>query len=124
MVGDHCEADYGGRVDLRVLYGSDLRNNALFRVVRERSAGGEAGQSIPLGNGTVLIDRPPTEFYEVNTGTGDDTIDFFDPNSNRFGRWYYCEPAWGDGSIFAVFATTHLFRRNEVVSRALNSGHQ
>ncbi|MEZ5588521.1 MAG: putative Ig domain-containing protein [Sedimenticolaceae bacterium] len=113
VVGDYREADYGGRVDLRVLYGSDLRNNALFQggagsdqlVVKKQGAVYTLG-----GNDTVLI-RPSTgqNLYEVNTGTGDDTIDLLIPDNSGLSNGTTANLRGGDGSdIYSIRTTTPI----------------
>jgi Ca2+-binding RTX toxin-like protein len=88
VTGDYREADYGGRVDLRVLYGSDLRNNALFAtggdddnevVVRREGSVYTAG-----GSDTVLI-RPNVgpQHFEIDAGAGRDVLDIVLPDNSR-----------------------------------------
>lgn len=102
VTGDYREADYGGRVDLRVLYGSDLRNNALFQ-------GGDESDEVVVqkqgsvytlgGNDTVLIrpDAGPARF-EVDSGSGDDTIDLLIPDNTGLGAGTTAYLNGGSGS--------------------------
>jgi len=113
VTGDYREADYGGRVDLRVLYGSDLRNNALFQggagsdqlVVKKQGAVYTLG-----GNDTVLI-RPNTgqNLYQVNTGAGDDTIDLLIPDNTGLSNGITANLRGGDGNdIYSICATAPI----------------
>ncbi|MCP5434346.1 MAG: putative Ig domain-containing protein [Chromatiaceae bacterium] len=113
VTGDYREADYGGRVDLRALYGSDLRNNALFQ-------GGDESDDVVVkkqgsvytlgGNDTVLIcpDAGPTR-YDVYSGSGDDTIDLSIPDNNGQGGGTTAYLNGGGGSdIYRVTAGSAL----------------
>jgi Ca2+-binding RTX toxin-like protein len=79
VTGDYAEADYGGRVDLKVLYGSDFRNNAAFQGDAQEDdlvVVAKGGSVFTLGgNDTVLI-RPVdrSQSISVDTGAGNDLI--------------------------------------------------
>jgi Ca2+-binding RTX toxin-like protein len=103
VTGDYREADYGGRVDLRVLYGSDLRNSALFQgdgseddqvVVKKQ------GSVYTLGGNDEVFIRPNAGpyRYDINTGPGDDTVDLLIPDNSGLTGGTSAHLNGGDGS--------------------------
>ena len=80
VTGDYAEADYGGRVDLNVLYGSDFRNNAAFQggaQANDQVVVTKGGSVFTLGgNDSVLISPTAgSQRFDVDTGAGNDVIE-------------------------------------------------